>query len=55
MKTYRTILADPPWDIEQKGSPNSLGAIRHQPGWYAWDNEIDSARLFLAKFTFQIG
>jgi len=25
---YRTILADPPWDIQQQGS---LGAIRHYP------------------------
>ena len=25
---YRTILADPPWDIQQKGS---LGAVRHYP------------------------
>jgi N6-adenosine-specific RNA methylase IME4 len=27
-KRYRTILADPPWDIQQKGS---LGAVRHYP------------------------
>jgi N6-adenosine-specific RNA methylase IME4 len=25
---YRTLLADPPWDIQQKGS---LGAVRHYP------------------------
>jgi N6-adenosine-specific RNA methylase IME4 len=25
---YRTILADPPWDIQQQGS---LGAVRHYP------------------------
>jgi len=25
---YRTILADPPWDIHQKGS---YGAVRHYP------------------------
>jgi len=25
---YRTILADPPWDIQQRGS---VGAIRHYP------------------------
>jgi N6-adenosine-specific RNA methylase IME4 len=27
-KRYRTILADPPWDIQQKGSH---GAVRHYP------------------------
>ena len=27
-KKYRTILADPPWNIEQKGA---LGAIQHYP------------------------
>ena len=28
-KLYKTIYADPPWDIEQKGGPKSWGAQRH--------------------------
>jgi len=28
-KLYRTIMADPPWDVQQKGGKNSLGADRH--------------------------
>jgi N6-adenosine-specific RNA methylase IME4 len=28
-KLYRTIMADPPWDVQQKGGKNSLGAGRH--------------------------
>ncbi len=27
-KKYRTIMADPPWDVQQRGR-NSLGAKRH--------------------------
>lgn len=28
---YRTILADPPWNIQQGGGRNSYGAARHYP------------------------
>lgn len=28
-KLYRTIMADPPWDVQQKGGKNSFGADRH--------------------------
>lgn len=28
-KRYKTIMADPPWDIEQKGGQNGRGASRH--------------------------
>lgn len=28
-KKYRTIMADPPWDIQQGGGPKSWGAISH--------------------------
>lgn len=29
MKKYQTIMADPPWDIQQKGGIHSRGAQRH--------------------------
>ncbi|MDP3630557.1 MAG: MT-A70 family methyltransferase [Actinomycetota bacterium] len=28
-KLYRTIMADPPWDVQQKGNKKSWGAQRH--------------------------
>ena len=28
-KLYRTIMADPPWDVQQKGGKHSYGADRH--------------------------
>lgn len=30
-KLYRTICADPPWDVQQRGTRNSYGAERHYP------------------------
>lgn len=37
--SFATLLADPPWDIQQRGGGN-IGADR--PGWNVWGNEVKS-------------